>query len=408
MAQTGQPLDYVLLHGLGDTPSRFTTNTSTWNPGGQPWALQEWLSYQSRTAPLVSLGTVTSPYEYNSITRSIPAQATDLPNKVPGLGSRPYMMIGHSQGGLRARYFAEFLAQNQTKTNLKALLTVGSPNQGAPIVVNGPGVIQRINTDATIASLGLLNVASMVITGKASVQEYIPALFGANTTGTMDMAPHSTFMQQLNDYNRVDRCEWVLQWVTETEVGDGGKVVSIRYQEQVYVCTKVNVDKSNILIPPGVITGNMIGTDSNLERAFPGSTATRNTVNTTATALAVAYAIASWWTFGVTLIPAKSAADIAWVARNTDKVLSDAVGSTSHDIVVPTDSQDQRTLQKGGLRGNTHLTWTTASSHVTTAAPRSIQVETGESFLFNQDEAHSATMRRAAIDVQLELTRGGF
>lgn len=122
------------------------------------------------------------------------------------------VVIAHSKGGLVAR---EYLRQH-SPTNFKALITVGTPNKGAPIVTNAlngnaANVIGDWVHDLAIGPLVSLQTVTpwyidiaayfglLKLTGATTntLQGFIDAHY-ANNAGVTDMEPSSTFMNTLN------------------------------------------------------------------------------------------------------------------------------------------------------------------------------------------------------------------
>ena len=105
----------VLQHGLWSSPS-------TWD------RMYPWLADDFR------LGTVLIPQLQWA--DHLADQATQLENDVPSYGlPAATILIGHSQGGLISRSAAQYFSG--TSTPMKGVITLDSPQQGAPLAVTG-------------------------------------------------------------------------------------------------------------------------------------------------------------------------------------------------------------------------------------------------------------------------------
>lgn len=76
-----------------------------------------------------------------AIGQNLTTQGTDLVNEINSVGGNNYILLGHSQGGLVARYAAQYYLQNQNANRVIGVVTVDTPNEGANIAFNGPFVL---------------------------------------------------------------------------------------------------------------------------------------------------------------------------------------------------------------------------------------------------------------------------
>lgn len=107
----------VLFHGLANHAASFNT-------------LKKGLEQAFPTASVVALTSVEGSRSINlSIQEQVEASFKELANKVDHLGDRSILLIGHSQGGLRAY---AFLKQYEHLLRVKGLVTLAAPWEGAP------------------------------------------------------------------------------------------------------------------------------------------------------------------------------------------------------------------------------------------------------------------------------------
>ncbi|MGI2262159.1 esterase/lipase family protein [Candidatus Cardinium hertigii] len=124
----------VLFHGLGGDVSSFKT-------------LQEALENEFGKDSVVALDYIT---KEQTLLYSIKEQSNKcfgkLSKKEPNLKNRPTLLIGHSQGGLRAyRMFHEY----KDILNVKGIITLATPWEGAPVI----DTVKRLNQLDTITGI---------------------------------------------------------------------------------------------------------------------------------------------------------------------------------------------------------------------------------------------------------------
>lgn len=134
--------------------------------------------------------------------KDLTVQGSDLASSINATASPQVILIGHSMGGLRGRSALEFNTATypSLQTKVKALVTLGTPNFGAPIIEKGKPA-------ATLLG-GVLGVA---LSGFVGLGPYLPGavgMFGARTWAASiidtpsgrDMRPNgnSAFLNRLN------------------------------------------------------------------------------------------------------------------------------------------------------------------------------------------------------------------
>jgi len=135
-------------------------------------------------------------------------QGTELFNEINSVGGSNYILIGHSQGGLVSRSAAQqYQTANNNQSTVAGVVTLDSPNTGAPLAVTGGPTI--------LGGLEFLGAWLWDVTGCGSAYDnfvcYMAALifFGGPVVGDVwystnpdiqDLIPGSTFLNQLNSY----------------------------------------------------------------------------------------------------------------------------------------------------------------------------------------------------------------
>jgi sugar lactone lactonase YvrE len=76
-------------------------------------------------------------------TEALATQTSALVSQLQTTGGSHYVLIGHSQGGLISRSAAQFF-QNNSPTTVTGVITVDTPNMGAPIIKNGIGAASQV------------------------------------------------------------------------------------------------------------------------------------------------------------------------------------------------------------------------------------------------------------------------
>lgn len=133
----------ILFHGLANHATSFST-------------MQEALS---DAFPAASVVAVTSMEGMQSVNLSIKEQAREtlkeLASSVKDLENKPLLLIGHSQGGLRAY---SFLTQFKALLDIKGLVTLAAPWEGAPGARVDLNMLRKHLTDAVLQDLRKLSL----------------------------------------------------------------------------------------------------------------------------------------------------------------------------------------------------------------------------------------------------------
>lgn len=184
--QDGGPQNVLFQHGL-------FSSGATWK------RMNPWLDDDFR------LGTVLIP--------SLPwqdalaDQGQDLIGVLDGVSQNGFLLIGHSQGGLIARYAAQHY-QQLGSPKVSGVITLDAPNQGAPLAASGFVAADAAMTNAALQLFDdagcyspfdsfVCFTAYATALGVGGLTDYgvyssIPAL--------TDLIPDSNFLQTLNTY----------------------------------------------------------------------------------------------------------------------------------------------------------------------------------------------------------------
>ncbi|HLP34596.1 MAG TPA: hypothetical protein VK133_01220 [Amoebophilaceae bacterium] len=135
---------FVLFHGLCNNTASFTR-------------LQSRLQKAFPAATVVALSCVEGP---ESLALSIEEQAQkcfqELVQKVENAATRPIILIGYSQGGMRAY---AFLQQCRTQLNVKGLVGLATPWEGVPGARVDEKMLSEHLTDAVETDLQILSTS---------------------------------------------------------------------------------------------------------------------------------------------------------------------------------------------------------------------------------------------------------
>ena len=209
-------LAIYLSHGIGDNTKLedggyeggqsgvFSPVPSTWETNGNFRANPDGLKNS-----LSSLGNVYAPWTAWR-DKDITAQAQTLSNFIAnnqGDVGR-IALIGHSQGGLRSRAYLQLLNGQPYQDRVTNLITLDSPNSGAPILNNTDSAVAEVGT--TLAFTGSVFLpASFPIIAAGLVSFFGPGLLRSALAGAGgdDMRPQSAFIGNLN----APDCHWESQ-----------------------------------------------------------------------------------------------------------------------------------------------------------------------------------------------------
>lgn len=192
---TSPKVAYFLLPGIGDGPP--TNGQSTYfNPTGLPGFLMN----TGQTAVPVSAVQPWADWKNKNLT----VQGSELSSKISATAAANtnIILIGHSMGGLRGRSALQFnnTSNPSLQTNVKALVTLGTPHFGAPIIDKGKPA-------ATLLG-GVLGVSLSAFVGLGPYLSGAVGMFGArawaasilDTPSGQDMrqSPNNSFLNRLN------------------------------------------------------------------------------------------------------------------------------------------------------------------------------------------------------------------
>jgi triacylglycerol esterase/lipase EstA (alpha/beta hydrolase family) len=183
----GGPQNVSFMHG-------FKSSSSTWT------RMTNWLNQDFRFGE-----EVVPTFSWSD---HLNTQGGELVNEINSVGGSNYILIGHSQGGLVSRSAAQqYQTANNKQTTVTGVVTLDSPNTGAPIAVTGGPTI--------LAGLEFLGAWLWDVTGCNTANDnfvcYMAALvfFGGPVVADVwystnpdmqDMIPNSTFLNGLNAY----------------------------------------------------------------------------------------------------------------------------------------------------------------------------------------------------------------
>jgi pimeloyl-ACP methyl ester carboxylesterase len=303
-AQAGNA-NFYLLHGLSDGTTRFVKMRSH---------LEETKAYKVDNN------------SYQSTAQTIKQQADQLNTEV--IGNQPYVMIGQSQGGLRARYFAQYLANDSGKLgNLKGLVTIGTPNAGAPVINNAPAFMGRLDYDIFVGGIGALNTLAGLVTGTSLVRD-IPQLAYLTSTGARDLDPSGDFIATINNTKTMQaNCQWV----------ESGWWIFTSWD---LVCDTVP-DAGNRAIPASVTTMSIVGTDNSIFDLYPEVGTWQPAAIAGGAILSASWAALLPVTLGFSAVPLQASLDFTGIAINIGSIWQgEVVGSYEGDAIVPKTSQN--------------------------------------------------------------------
>jgi pimeloyl-ACP methyl ester carboxylesterase len=190
---TAQTLpQYIMLHGLSNNGSVFTDRTQTPDNRVPPPS-----AFRDR---LISGGNafVTHATPTTDTTLGFTEQVRSFGNEFDRINPNKAVLIGHSQGGLRSRYFTQYFNSNPSR--VYGLITMSTPNYGAPFINNIRNQGAYLDTQS-VACHGAPAFTSAL---------YSAAGLRGNETGLTDMIPGSTILNQLNAQVRMIR--WGSTW----------------------------------------------------------------------------------------------------------------------------------------------------------------------------------------------------
>lgn len=313
--------DYVLLHGLNSSANAMNQIALALKESGLARHIYN-QSYDTRTDGVaVQAGQINNSVEWNPNANG--GRGAPMPGGQTFKGDFPFILIGHSMGGLRARYYAQYVAPKNP--NLKGIITLGTPHSGAPIINGGANLISRLDADARLASYGKLNSAMQTFMGANSFGESNLANFMySRPPGIQDLTPNSPLLQKLNNLP-MTTCRW-----QSSIQGD--------HTQWFQVCSGTPQGGSNP-IPAQVKIASLVGNNNDVSDLGPGLRAGQKTLSTVAGAWA-ALLWAKAWISPKSVPAANAASDLKYIANNIDSVWANVVvGSPKSDLIVPLASQ---------------------------------------------------------------------
>lgn len=319
-AAAAPQFDYVLLHGLNSKAIEMNDIARELKKSGLARRIYN--------------------QNYNTRDQGIAEQATQLENSVewdpeanggkggpvPGgqkfKGDFPFILVGHSMGGLRARYYAQFVRPGNP--NMRGIVTLGTPHSGAPIISGGANLISRLEADLRLASNGGLTKATQLFLGTSSFGESnLVNFLYSRPPGIHDLTPNSAFLQKIN--NTPPGCRW-----QSSVQGD--------HTQWFQVCP-AKTTAGDHPIPPQVKIASLMGNNNDIADLAPGFRTGQKVMSK----LAGTWASLLWsqsWLTGKSVPAAHAASDLKYVADNVDSVWANVVvGSVQSDLVVPLASQ---------------------------------------------------------------------
>jgi pimeloyl-ACP methyl ester carboxylesterase len=179
--QQGGPQNVAFGHG-------FTSDACTWV------RMVNWLNQDFRFGTEVLANT--------GGTLDDTTEGNTLINQIESAQGNGYVLIGHSNGGLVARYAAQYFQRSNLPTTVLDVATIDTPHQGANITAAGPDIVIGFGA-AMLAGCLLSNPSSSCLTGYLMiVGGAAAAVILQNAGGALeDMYPGSAFLQNLNSAN---------------------------------------------------------------------------------------------------------------------------------------------------------------------------------------------------------------
>jgi hypothetical protein len=292
--------------------------------------------------------------------KSIKAQATDLKTDVDAArnsGATDIVLVGHGVGGVRNRAYIQALqnsGQRSVDDNVKALVTIGTPNKGAPALSGLPTLgaigITSVALAWTLAG-GALSGASGAITG-AIMGGFMALPFASGFSNlsskiaigaaASELASDSQLLGQLNNESR---CRWETR--NEIRYGWFGYTwwESVSYQ----ICSS-GTELGFKAIDNDIFTLSVFSDNNDVDNLASLPEAGMNLfTNNNRQVIALIFSLLSaglftlaFVTFGAT-VPSAIACGLAatyfWAFPEFYKT---AIGSSEHDGAIPVSSQKMR------------------------------------------------------------------
>jgi pimeloyl-ACP methyl ester carboxylesterase len=179
--QQGGPQNVAFGHG-------FTSDPCTWV------RMVNWLNQDFRFGTEVLANT--------GGTLDDTTEGNTLINQIESAQGNGYVLIGHSNGGLVARYAAQYFQNSNLPTTVLDVATIDTPHQGANITVAGPDIVAGLGAAMLVGCI-LADGSGGCLTGYLMVAGGVAAAaILQNAGGALeDMYPGSNFLQTLNAAN---------------------------------------------------------------------------------------------------------------------------------------------------------------------------------------------------------------
>lgn len=332
-----QVADYYLFHGISNTCGIFgfddsgrnynDPNSSTYNnfsdcPKSGGWNNLRNSNTTNFGPRLQTGGNVNALIRGSSFNTYGPinTQASNVGNLYLGeMNSRsnPTIVIGHSMGGLRARRFAQ-----NNSSQVYGMITIGSPNWGAPIIQNVPAQAAYLEQKAVQATFPIggpvLLFARLFFNWSllGVLKDQVGIAVSGSEPGLQDMVPNSDFLKGLNNLTCTAWSGFLWWWTCS------------QYSPQ-------------YAIPNNIYTASIIGYNNSLYTLAPDAQPKiaeyANIANNTAGILAVLVPLS----FGILLPNFIAAVELRDILYNFEPWYKTyVVGSQQGDAVVPYNSQD--------------------------------------------------------------------
>ena len=214
-----KPVSYLLLPGIGDNTPEPATRTNYFDQYGQ--GLMNYLQASHTSATVTPLY---AQWRSQSITVQGGVLAQQIVQQTDQ--NRRVILVGHSMGGLRGRDALQNHRVGTMDADVVGLVTLGTPNAGAPIIDKGPNAATYLGAVFGV-SLGGFGGPTGAFVGS------VAGMFGArylatsitNTPSGNDLRPSSSFIQQLNNPSPANRLPSTLPVLTV--LGENNEVDSL-------------------------------------------------------------------------------------------------------------------------------------------------------------------------------------
>ncbi|OJW72134.1 MAG: hypothetical protein BGO68_04555 [Candidatus Amoebophilus sp. 36-38] len=136
--------------------------------------------------------------------QDITQQASEALEKIKrqvGEENHEVILIGHSQGGLRGAKILFLNVQKRRPLNIKGLITLGTPWEGAPAAsitkTSVQSFLQKRSVNYILAGATYMHPATAELTNDGSINILFDQYFPTHEPGVEDMVPNSDFLQDL-------------------------------------------------------------------------------------------------------------------------------------------------------------------------------------------------------------------